>query len=77
MNIASASPDNAAERTFTALTEWLRKNPDGTYVTRLEPLARLPFQLQITTPTRTRTFRGAGVQDAYAQAAQAIMLEEL
>ncbi|KKK73360.1 hypothetical protein LCGC14_2894650, partial [marine sediment metagenome] len=40
-------------------------------------LAELPFQLRISTPARTHTFRGSGMQDAYAQAAQTIMLEEL
>lgn len=81
MNIASATegtaPDNAAERALSVLTGWLRKHPDHTFVTKLNPLAELPFQLQITTWTRTHTFRGSHVQDAYAQAAQAIVLEEL
>ncbi len=73
-----AAPDNAAERTFTVLTEWLRKHPDYVFITEIaNRMNNTPFQLQITTSTRTYTFRGAGVQDAYAQAAQAIMIEEL
>lgn len=81
MNIASATedtaPDNAAERTLTALTAWLRKHPDCSYATRFNPPAKPPFQLYISTPARMHTFCGSDLQDAYAQAAQAIMLEEL
>ena len=82
VNIASATKDmardNAAERAFTILTEWLRKHSACTFTTQIaNRLSKTPFQLQITTSTRTHAFRGSSMQDAYAQAAQAIMLEEL
>ena len=80
MGIASATEDtalDAAERTLSTLTAWLFKNPECTYITKFDPLAKLPFQLHITTPTKTHTFRGRHMQDAYAQAAQTIMFEEL
>lgn len=86
MNNASASEDTtrdwrahpeAAERTLSALTGWLRKHPDCTFATKFTPLAELPFQLHITTSVQTHIFHGMDVQDAYAQAAQIIMFEEL
>ena len=67
----------AAERTFTALTAWLRKHPDCSYTTRFNPPAKPPFQLYISTPARMHTFCGSDLQDAYAQAAQTILFEEL
>ncbi len=82
MSIASAiedtALDNAAERTLTTLTEWLCKHPACTFTTQIaNRLSKTPFRLHITTPTQTHTFRGSDIQDAYAQAAQAIMLEGL
>ncbi len=86
MNIASATEDTAdrreraeaAERILNTLTAWLRKHPACIFTTQIaNRLSKTPFQLHISTTARMYTFRGSDVQDAYAQAAQVIMLEEL
>lgn len=72
MNTASVSAiTNAAERTLGILTMWLREHPSCAYRTDINPISKR-FQLHISTLTQTHTFQGADMQDAYAQAAQAI-----
>jgi hypothetical protein len=63
---------NAAERALDVLTTWLREHPDATYHTDVNVVSKR-IQLHISTPTRTHTFQGEDLQDAYAQAAQTIM----
>jgi len=76
MNTASASEERqqrpeAAKRTFDILTAWLRQHPCD-LVTKFRPAESLPFTVHIVTPNKTHIFRGSDMQDAYAQAAQAI-----
>ena len=63
---------NAAERALGILTTWLREHPDATYHTDINVVSKR-IQLHISTPTKTHTFQGEHLQDAYAQAAQALV----
>jgi len=60
----------AATRTLNIFTDWLRKHPECSYTTRISASGK--FQFALKTPRGAHLFFGESVQDAYAQAAQAI-----
>jgi hypothetical protein len=64
------SNEEAASRVCSILTEWMRKNGDCSYTTRISLTGK--FQISVKTPGMTHTFFGETVQDAYAQFAQAV-----
>lgn len=62
----------AASRIFDILTRWLREDPERSYATSVTPSGS--FEVRLTTSKATHVFGGKTVQDAYAQAAQALVL---
>jgi len=65
-----AQAQEAAQRIFNILTRWLNKHPGCSYTTGTTPSGR--FEVRLITPKVTHVFGGLSVQDAWAQAAQAI-----
>lgn len=63
----------AAVRTFDTLTQWMKRD-GGSYDTRMSPSGTV--QMVMKAPTATKIFFGETVQDAYAQAAQAISFND-
>jgi len=64
----------AAQRTLDALTGWLRDNPTCIYVTELGASGRVEVTF-LDRDDEVRAFLSGGtVQDAYAQAAQVIVV---
>jgi len=66
--------NEAAGRIFEIFTNWLRKHPEGSYETKISASGK--FQLILKSPGDTRLFFGESAQDACAQAAQALILEQ-
>ena len=71
---ARVSQAEAAGRIFSILTDWMQKHPGCSYNTRISATGK--FQVIMETPNGTHLFFGESVQDAYAQAAQAINFNE-
>jgi hypothetical protein len=74
MERARITNAEAAGRIFEILTRWMHEHPGCSYDTRISASGR--FQIIVKTPTGTHLFFGQTVQDAYAQAAQALALSE-
>jgi hypothetical protein len=76
LTIVPAAPNpgyaEAASRIFAILTRWLREDPERSYSTAVTPSGL--FEVRLITPHETRVFGGKTVQDAYAQAAQTLVL---
>jgi hypothetical protein len=68
------SDAGAAARIFRIFTGWMRAHPRCSYDTRISASGK--FQIVVKTPTGTHLFFGETVQDAYAQAAQAVLFSE-
>lgn len=71
---------DAAVRIFDTLTQWLKADPHGSYFTRMNGSGRVELVLNeigrgVTAERAAHTFYGETIQDAYAQAAQAIQFE--
>lgn len=65
----------AAQRIFEILTAWMNKHPECSFVTEKGLSGK--FGIVVRTPGATQAFfQGESIQDAYAQAAQAISFEE-
>lgn len=66
---------SAAQRTLDALTRWLHEHPGCCYVTELAPSGRIEVTF-LERDDEVRAFvAGSTAQDAYAQAAQALILD--
>lgn len=61
---------DAAARIFDIFTRWMKAHPGRSYETRISASGK--FQVVVKTKGGTQLFFGGDVQDAYAQAAQAI-----
>jgi hypothetical protein len=70
--VPSAGYVEAASRIFVILTRWLSADPERSYATSVTPSGL--FEVRLITPHETRVFGGKTVQDAYAQAAQTLVL---
>jgi hypothetical protein len=64
----------AATRICNIFTHWMLFHPEGSIATKISTSGK--FQVVVKTPQETRLFFGETVQDAYAQAAQTICLDE-
>lgn len=65
----------AAARIFDIFTRWMKTDPSRVYLTRTDDGSK--FELLTMSPKGLHElFRGESIQDAYAQAAQAIHLNE-
>ena len=65
----------AAQRIFDVLSTWMNKHPECSLVTEKGISGK--FGIVVRTPGATQAFfQGESIQDAYAQAAQAISFEE-
>lgn len=64
----------AATRIFDILTRWMKTHPGCSYDTRMSATGK--FQVVVKEPEGTTLFFGESIQDAYAQAAQAISFNE-
>jgi hypothetical protein len=64
----------AAARALDILTSWLRAHPKCAYVTRIDSTGRFEFTVAFGAKTAA-FFKGSSLQDAYAQAAQALSLD--
>lgn len=63
----------ASDRIFAIFTRWLSDHPEASYRTGMRDGR---FELTMLVQGGTHIFRGQSVQDAYAQAAQTICLDE-
>jgi hypothetical protein len=68
--LARLAKGDAAMRIFDILTHWLHEHPECSYSTGIGPSGAVVVSF-IHKGQKT-LFRGASIQDAYAQAAQAI-----
>lgn len=73
-NVAAKRAE-AAERTLAVLTGWLLDHPECSYVTEVAPAGTFEVTFLDRDDEVRAYFSGTSVQDAYAQAAQTLILD--
>jgi hypothetical protein len=72
--VAERNIAKAAQRTLETLSRWMAAHPRSSFLTEIDSVGK--FTLIVAAPVGMNLFSGTSIQDAYAQAASAINMNE-